>query len=436
MEQNQNNEKAKENKVENKKIVKKAPAPKKVEAPKTDPAPKAETPKVETPKVENKNSEVKPTTNAKPKKEKKAKKNKGLKIFIVILLLLAIAGGVVYYLYSEDIISFDFDGEGTSSKASKDNTQTTSSDLLGQSTATPDVTASPDATSNPDVTASPDYDNNELSITEINEIKKYMDKDKVCLLAGEFKEAKDANLYFALQYGTELKSEKATKQEELVYFAINTDETNTMLQSGKTMEDYIEQVRDIMGDPIKKFSRENLDKYLKNNLDVTSKDVNLKFMTYVEKFDSYYMTRASDAYVRKITILSGKKEDGIYTIKYKDEYNYTWTAKLKKDGSSYIILSNVNDVSDKIAEINEIKGLNKLEGNYNKTLKYYAYYKGSDLYYVVIYNTSTGMEALEEIFYYDDNTCIANVTESDYLEQYYDYSYMGDKLYEMFVANK
>lgn len=276
----------------------------------------------------------------------------------------------------------------------------------------------------------------QLTDNQLLEIQEYIENGKVKFLTSEFTKPEEADIYLQLQYGydPELKVEEISLEEEVAYFSkqnISEDFLNE-----HTIEEYIEETRNIMGDPLKKFSKTNLDAYIKNNLGVATSDLDLSFLTYIEEFDAYYMERASDAFIKNIAVLSGKiNKDGLYEVKYRSTYAYTWIVTLRKEENRFIFVSNINNLSEKIAEIRKTKGLIVKEGQYNNALDYKMHYKDNALYYVEVYSESDTHYAPEQIYYYENNQCIACTTNVVGLEEYYEFDTLGNKLYDTFKAN-
>lgn len=350
-------------------------------------------------KAETKNEEIKVEEKQEPKKETKKSSNKATIAVVIICLLISIVAIVVCYLVLNDKISFG-KKENTESKESKETV----------------VTATP---------VEAKSEEKDLTKAELTEFEEYIESGKVDLLVAEFAEPEDVKLYMQLQYGEygddDLESEELTKQEEIDYFTINKADIEYSLNQGLTIEEYIEEVRDISGDPLKKYSKNSLNKYLKNTLGLTVDDVDLSFMTYMEKYDAYYMGRPSDAFMKEITLLSGKvNSEGLYFIKYEDDYGYEWTLTLKKNGEKYLFVSNVNNLSEKIKEIKNTSDLTVKEGEYNTSYDYKMYYKDKNLYYVEMKDKQ--MEDFSSTYYFENNKCIAQIMDSYYFEEYYEYT--------------
>ena len=268
----------------------------------------------------------------------------------------------------------------------------------------------------------PKIEARELTELELDGIYDYISNNsKMYFLASEYKKPEEINLYLQIIYGydDELKTSVATERE---LFDLGLD------------EETINFIREEGFDKIK-ITAEDMDKYLQDNLAVSSKDIDLGWMEYYsEKHDSYYYSEPSDAFAMNINFISGKiNEEGLYIIKYEDMFEYDWTLTLKKVGEKYKFVSNISDVSEKIEEISKIENLEAIELQNEDSFEYVMYYDNETLYYVEVYESDT--EQLNSIYYYEDSKCFACKMEVEYLLAYEEYDTYGKYLYEVFNTN-
>lgn len=268
----------------------------------------------------------------------------------------------------------------------------------------------------------PKIEARELTESELDGLYDYISNNsKMYFLASEYTKPEEINLYLQIIYGQddELKTSVATEQE-LYDLGLDEDTMNFIKEEGF--------------DKIK-ITTEDMDKYLQDNLAVSSKDIDLGWMEYYsEKHDSYYYPEPSDAFAMNINFISGKiNEEGLYIIKYEDMFEYDWTLTLKKVGEKYKFVSNISDVSGKIEEISKIENLEAIELQNEGSFEYVMYYANETLHYVEVYDADT--EQLNSTYYYEDSECFACKMEVEYLLAYEEYDTYGEYLYDLFVTN-
>lgn len=247
----------------------------------------------------------------------------------------------------------------------------------------------------------------ELTTEEIEEIGEYLKNGKLNFLASEYKEPKEANLYFQIIYG--YNSDKDLKR---IVTYVDTDEELTNI--GMTKEE-IQTLKDFT--KLAKVTKKDLNEYLSNNLDVSTEDVNLDFMyKYSDTYGAYYFYEPTDAFPINAIITSGKiDQNGDYILEYEGDYGYSWTLTLRKDGENYKFRSNVNKLSDKIANI-ENKEYDKRTEEYNEQLDCIMHYKDDTLYYAELVNKEDDDKS---VYYYEDNVCFACINNKGSILEYY-----------------
>lgn len=248
----------------------------------------------------------------------------------------------------------------------------------------------------------------DLTTEEIAEIDEYLRNGKLNFLASEYKEPKEANLYFQIIYG--YNSDKDLKR---IVTYVDTDEELTNI--GMTKEE-IQTLKDFT--KLAKITKKDLNEYLSNNLGVFTEDLNLDFMyKYSDTYEAYYFYDPTDAFPINVVIISGKiNQNGEYVLKYEGDYGYSWTLTLRKDGDNYKFVSNVNNLSDKIMNI-ENKEYDKRTEEYSEQLDCIMHYEGDTLYYAELVNKEDDND--KSVYYYEDNVCFACINNKGSVLEYY-----------------
>lgn len=277
-----------------------------------------------------------------------------------------------------------------------------------------------------------------LTSEELKEIEDYIkNNNKSLFLVPEYKEASEIDLYFQIRYinDKELKVQGASKAEEAKMY-------NKEFNANISEED-IDRVKNElpMSFVINKYTKNSLNKYLKENLDVNINDVDLSFLTYLDESDAYFMIEPTDAFEFNFKFVSGKVlNNGMYEIKYtqEDVYNnfkYNWTLTLEKNGEKYVFVSNVNDLSNKIENISKTPGLSKQRKAYSASLDCEIYYKNNTIYYAKLISNEN-IPIITTHYFENGEYLISKADKGTRLKPYNYEDYVADKIIELFKNNE
>ena len=340
-----------------------------------------------------------------------SKKKKIVMIVVITVLVLIIIGLIGFIVWDKTR-----------------QTNNSENNLETKSTTTPDVITTAEAPS-PKATDNISKER-ELTITELNNIKEYLENNhKLLFLANEYKKPEDAKIYLQVMYeydDSDLTRTVMTKQEMISALFDN---------NGREYDE--EEINDTYNDiMLYKIASKDLDEYIKKNLGISLSNLKNIDLEYVSSLDAYWVMQPKDAFELNIEMVSGQiNKEGLYVVEYTDNYNYHWIATLKKNEESYVFVSNVNTVNSKIEKIeNNSSKYSKKTKKYSDYLECVMYYEDNNLYYAeLVPSNSDDYSSIYYIYYFENNVCFACINyKGSPIEYYSDYEIASKQILNLF----